>query len=318
MSSTISWKKSFPLFIAFAGFMLAAPAHAGVLDDLRQVRTQAEKQDAKKQRNKSPRKRRVIEQAPQDEQSQEEASGGNEQPRFAVQPTGPRGLRRMTPHAEPAAFQTQEEDRWAQRRGWYTLDDQTAEHPAKPETQLASVESEQETLPADPTATTHQYWDENNEGWTDTQEGTRPIPRQEVEYQTKETPGTIVINTTERRLYFVMGNGMAMQYGIGVGREGFEWNGVKQVTRKEEWPDWRPPEMMIKRRPDLPRYMPGGPTNPMGARAMYLGSTLYRIHGSNEPESIGQAVSSGCIRMINADVIDLYNRVKVGTKVVVR
>ncbi len=130
--------------------------------------------------------------------------------------------------------------------------------------------------------------------------------------------GTIVISTSERRLYYTLGNGQAIQYGIGVGRPGFEWSGNRTVTMKREWPDWRPPAQMLRRRPDLPRYMEGGPANPLGARAMYLGGTLYRIHGSNEPETIGQAVSSGCIRMTNEDVIDLYERVRVGTRVVVR
>ncbi|HVY57159.1 MAG TPA: L,D-transpeptidase [Xanthobacteraceae bacterium] len=140
---------------------------------------------------------------------------------------------------------------------------------------------------------------------------------QEVAYDGKEPPGTIVIDTPHRFLFLVEGGGMARRYGIGVGRPGFAWAGVHQITAKREWPDWRPPEEMLKRRPDLPRYMPGGPDNPLGARAMYLGSTLYRIHGSNEPWTIGHAVSSGCIRMRNEDVIDLYGRVKVGTKVVV-
>jgi lipoprotein-anchoring transpeptidase ErfK/SrfK len=141
--------------------------------------------------------------------------------------------------------------------------------------------------------------------------------RQVVEYDGREAPGTIIINTPERFLYLVEGNGKAMRYGIGVGRPGFTWAGVKQVSMKREWPDWRPPDEMLRRRPDLPRYMAGGPDNPLGARAMYLGSSLYRIHGSNEPWTIGTQVSSGCIRMRNEDVIDLYERVKVGTKVVV-
>jgi lipoprotein-anchoring transpeptidase ErfK/SrfK len=146
---------------------------------------------------------------------------------------------------------------------------------------------------------------------------TARIPRQIVEYHGQYAPGTVVISTSERRLYLVLGGNRALRYGIGVGREGFEWSGVKRITRKQEWPDWRPPLEMIQRRPDLPRYMAGGPDNPLGARAMYLGSSLYRIHGSNEPETIGQAVSSGCIRMLNEDVVDLYDRVKVGTQVVV-
>jgi lipoprotein-anchoring transpeptidase ErfK/SrfK len=141
--------------------------------------------------------------------------------------------------------------------------------------------------------------------------------RQEVRYNGNEMPGTIIINTRERFLYLVEDNGRAMRYGIGVGRPGFTWAGVHHITRKREWPDWTPPAEMLKRRPDLPRHMEGGPENPLGARAMYLGSTLYRIHGSNEPWTIGHAVSSGCIRLRNEDVVDLYSRVKVGTKVVV-
>jgi lipoprotein-anchoring transpeptidase ErfK/SrfK len=143
------------------------------------------------------------------------------------------------------------------------------------------------------------------------------IPRQVVSYGGRHAAGTVVISTRERRLYYVLGNGRAIQYGVGVGRPGFTWSGTKTVTMKREWPDWRPPAQMLRRRPDLPRYMPGGPDNPLGARAMYLGSSLYRIHGSNEPHTIGQAVSSGCIRMTNDDVVDLYSRVKVGTRVVV-
>lgn len=138
-----------------------------------------------------------------------------------------------------------------------------------------------------------------------------------VMYQTKEKAGTIVIDTNERFLYLVLDGGQALRYGVGVGRPGFEWAGVHKVTRKAEWPDWRPPEEMLQRRPELPRFMEGGPNNPLGARALYLGSTLYRIHGSNEPWTIGQAVSSGCIRMRNEDVTDLYERVGVGTKVIV-
>ena len=140
---------------------------------------------------------------------------------------------------------------------------------------------------------------------------------QVVAYDGKHAPGTIVIDTPNKFLYFVEDGGKAKRYGIGVGRPGFTWAGVKSVTRKAEWPDWVPPPEMLQRRPDLPRHMAGGPDNPLGARAMYLGSSLYRIHGSNEPWTIGTAVSSGCIRMRNEDVIDLYGRVKVGTKVVV-
>jgi lipoprotein-anchoring transpeptidase ErfK/SrfK len=143
------------------------------------------------------------------------------------------------------------------------------------------------------------------------------IPREIVSYNGGQAPGTIVVNTAERRMYFVLPGGQAVRYGVGVGRPGFEWGGTKAITMKREWPDWRPPAQMLKRRPDLPRHMVGGPENPLGARALYLGSSLYRIHGSNEPETIGQAVSSGCIRMVNEDVIDLYERVRVGTRVVV-
>ena len=141
--------------------------------------------------------------------------------------------------------------------------------------------------------------------------------RQTVEYSGAEKPGTIIIDTRERLLYLVEADRKAIRYGIGVGRPGFSWAGVKEISMKREWPDWTPPDEMLRRRPDLPRYMPGGPENPLGARALYLGSSLYRIHGSNEPWTIGTAVSSGCIRMRNEDVIDLYERVKVGTKVVV-
>jgi lipoprotein-anchoring transpeptidase ErfK/SrfK len=141
--------------------------------------------------------------------------------------------------------------------------------------------------------------------------------RQLVNYDGPEHAGTIIIDTPNRFLFLVQEDGKALRYGIGVGRPGFTWAGVKSVTAKREWPDWRPPEEMLKRRPDLPRYMAGGPDNPLGARAMYLGNTLYRIHGSNEPWTIGTQVSSGCIRMRNEDVIDLYERVKLGTKVVV-
>jgi len=141
--------------------------------------------------------------------------------------------------------------------------------------------------------------------------------RQTVDYNGPHGAGTIVIDTPNKVLYLVEGNGRAMRYGIGVGRPGFAWAGQKTITRKAEWPGWTPPPEMLKRRPDLPRHMEGGPANPLGARAMYLGSTLYRIHGTNEPNTIGTNVSSGCIRLINDDVADLYNRVKVGTKVIV-
>lgn len=141
--------------------------------------------------------------------------------------------------------------------------------------------------------------------------------RQVVDYSGREAPGTIVIDTEQKFLYLVEPGGQAIRYGVGVGRPGFEWAGVRSVTRKAEWPGWTPPAQMLLRRPDLPRHMDGGPDNPLGARALYLGSTLYRIHGTNEPDTIGQNMSSGCIRMMNQDVIDLYNRVHVGTKVVV-
>ncbi|APF36838.1 L,D-transpeptidase [Chelatococcus daeguensis] len=141
--------------------------------------------------------------------------------------------------------------------------------------------------------------------------------RQVVDYAGPHKPGTIVIDTAGRFLYLVEPGGRAIRYGIGVGRQGFSWRGSESISMKREWPDWRPPAQMLKRRPDLPRHMAGGPDNPLGARALYLGKTLYRIHGTNEPHTIGRAVSSGCIRMLNKDVIDLYNRVRIGTRVVV-
>ena len=138
-----------------------------------------------------------------------------------------------------------------------------------------------------------------------------------VDYPTKEPAGTIIIDTPNTYLYLVLGNGKALRYGVGVGREGFTWSGVQQVTRMAEWPDWNPPEEMIVRQPYLPRFMAGGETNPLGARALYLGKTIYRIHGTNQPSTIGTFVSSGCIRLTNEDVMDLYSRVKIGTRVVV-
>ena len=144
------------------------------------------------------------------------------------------------------------------------------------------------------------------------------IARSTVSYPNNHKPGTIIINTDERRLYYVVDGTSAVRYGIGVGRVGFTWKGVRKVTDKREWPDWTPPPQMLKRRPDLPRHMEGGIENPLGARAMYLGGTLYRIHGSNEPETIGEAVSSGCFRLTNDDVVDLYNRVRIGATVIVR
>jgi lipoprotein-anchoring transpeptidase ErfK/SrfK len=143
------------------------------------------------------------------------------------------------------------------------------------------------------------------------------LRRQIVSYSGREAPGTIIVDTPNTYLYYVLGGGKAVRYGIGVGREGFTWSGVRTVERKAEWPDWVPPAEMIARQPYLPRFMAGGPGNPLGARAMYIGGTVYRIHGTNAPSTIGQKVSSGCIRMLNEDVTDLYSRVNVGTKVVV-
>jgi len=165
----------------------------------------------------------------------------------------------------------------------------------------------------------HAYSDPISRGFADflNMFSVQAVPRQVVAWQKAYAPGTVVISTSQRRLFYVLGNGQAIQYGVGVGRQGFAWSGTKTVTMKREWPDWRPPTQMLKRRPDLPRYMSGGMDNPLGARALYLGSSLYRIHGSNEADTIGAAVSSGCIRMTNRDVIDLYDRVKLGTKVIV-
>jgi lipoprotein-anchoring transpeptidase ErfK/SrfK len=144
------------------------------------------------------------------------------------------------------------------------------------------------------------------------------LKRQTVSYATREAPGTVIIDTPNTYLYYVLGGGQAIRYGIGVGRDGFTWSGVQSVTKKAEWPDWTPPPEMIARQPYLPRQMAGGPGNPLGARAMYLGGTVYRIHGTNAPETIGTHISSGCIRLTNEDVSDLYSRVNVGTKVIVR
>jgi lipoprotein-anchoring transpeptidase ErfK/SrfK len=143
------------------------------------------------------------------------------------------------------------------------------------------------------------------------------LKRQLVDYRGKEAPGTIIIDTPNKFLYYVVGDGKAMRYGIGVGREGFTWSGTHKIERKAEWPDWYPPQEMIARQPYLPRMTAGGPGNPLGARAMYIGGTMYRIHGTNDPSTIGKNVSSGCIRLTNEDVIDLYSRVQVGSKVVV-
>ena len=143
------------------------------------------------------------------------------------------------------------------------------------------------------------------------------LQRQVVSYSGREAPGTVIIDTTHTYLFYVIGNGKAVRYGIGVGREGFTWSGVKSIIRKSEWPDWYPPPAMIARQPYLPRMIAGGPGNPLGARAMYIGGTEYRIHGTNDPSSIGKHISSGCIRMTNDNVIDLYNRVSIGAKVIV-
>lgn len=143
------------------------------------------------------------------------------------------------------------------------------------------------------------------------------IRKSVVDYATNYKPGTVVVETSERRLYLVMEDGKAMKYGIGVGRDGFRWAGTHRITRKAEWPGWTPPPQMRKRVPGLPAYMEGGPENPLGARALYIGSTLYRVHGTSEPWTIGQAVSSGCIRLTNDDITDLYDRVKVGALIVV-
>ena len=143
------------------------------------------------------------------------------------------------------------------------------------------------------------------------------LRRQEVAFATKEPPGTLIVDTPNTYLYYVLGGGRAIRYGVRVGRDGFTWTGVQKISRKAEWPDWHPPPEMIDRQPYLPRFMAGGPGNPLGARAMYLGSTVYRIHGTNQPSTIGKFVSSGCIGMLNEDVSDLFDRVKVGTRVVV-
>jgi lipoprotein-anchoring transpeptidase ErfK/SrfK len=143
------------------------------------------------------------------------------------------------------------------------------------------------------------------------------LKRQIVSYATREAPGTVIIDTPNTYLYYVLGGGRAVRYGIGVGRDGFTWSGIQSITKKAEWPNWTPPAEMIARQPYLPRFMAGGPGNPLGARAMYLGGTIYRIHGTNAPGTIGTHVSSGCIRLTNEDVADLYSRVNVGTRVIV-
>src|SRR5215469_4899844 len=175
------------------------------------------------------------------------------------------------------------------------------------------------TAPADPYAARYQTARGEPPEWAEARRNEMDprYQRQVVAYEGGEKPGTIIIDTPRRYLFLVQDNGRALRYGIGVGRPGFTWAGVKEVSAKREWPDWTPPAEMLRRRPDLPRHMAGGPENPLGARALYLGSSLYRIHGSNEPWTIGTAVSSGCIRMRNEDVIDLYGRVRIGTKVIV-
>jgi len=160
-------------------------------------------------------------------------------------------------------------------------------------------------------------WENASERQSSSRRGSS-VKKTIVEYKTKQKVGTIIIETSERRLYLVLKDGKALKYGVGVGREGFTWAGTNRISRKAEWPGWTPPAAMRKRVPGLPAYMPGGIDNPLGARALYVGSTLYRLHGTTEPWSIGQAVSSGCIRLTNDDVIDLYDRVKVGAKIIVR
>ena len=144
------------------------------------------------------------------------------------------------------------------------------------------------------------------------------LQRQAVFFRTVEQPGTIIVYTSERHLYLVQGNNRALRYSVGVGRDGFQWAGLHRISRKAEWPDWTPPPEMIARQPYLPRFMAGGPGNPMGARALYIGETVYRLHGTNQPQTIGSAVSSGCFRLVNNDIVDLYERVPVGTKIIVK
>ncbi len=173
-------------------------------------------------------------------------------------------------------------------------------------------------------AASGKFFDHSTKKWVTygrSHHGKSPIKRKQVRYGGSYSPNTIIISTKDRRLYHIRDNGTAMVYGVGVGREGFQWSGTHRITRKAEWPSWTPPKVMIERERrkgrTLPSFMKGGPENPLGARAMYIGNTIYRIHGSNEPWTIGSAVSSGCIRMANEDVIHLYENVKVGTKVVV-
>jgi len=173
-------------------------------------------------------------------------------------------------------------------------------------------------------STSHSYAQSNDPGdqpgliADDTYQLDPEWQKQMVLYRTTEPPGTIIVSTAERHLYLVQPGGRALRYGIGVGRDGFQWQGMVVITNKKEWPDWTPPPEMIARQPYLPRFMAGGPGNPLGARAMYLGTTVYRIHGTNRPDTIGTKVSSGCFRLVNNDVADLYDRVPVGTKVVIK
>ncbi len=178
-----------------------------------------------------------------------------------------------------------------------------------------------QTADAQTAGTASRFFDPATKAWIEfgpsSKSRINPVPRELIDYAGPHQPNTLIVNTAERRLYHVLPDGKAMKYGIGVGRDGFQWSGTHKISRKAEWPGWTPPPAMRKRQPGLPAYMEGGPSNPLGARALYIGSTIYRIHGSNEPWSIGQAVSSGCIRMVNDDVIHLYDSVNVGTKVVV-
>jgi lipoprotein-anchoring transpeptidase ErfK/SrfK len=173
-------------------------------------------------------------------------------------------------------------------------------------------------------STSHSYAQSNDPGdqpgliADDTYQLDPEWQKQMVLYRTTEPPGTIIVSTSERHLYLIQPGGRALRYGIGVGRDGFQWQGMVVITNKKEWPDWTPPPEMIARQPYLPRFMAGGPGNPLGARAMYLGTTVYRIHGTNRPDTIGTKVSSGCFRLVNNDVADLYDRVPVGTKVIIK
>jgi lipoprotein-anchoring transpeptidase ErfK/SrfK len=170
--------------------------------------------------------------------------------------------------------------------------------------------------PEQPQAAPHDEAAPSDEANEDTQLAPR-LQRQVVDYPSREAPGTVIVDTPHTFLYYVLGGGKAIRYGIGVGRKGFTWSGVKSIVRKQEWPDWYPPPEMVARQPYLPRMIAGGPGNPLGARAMYIGGTEYRIHGTNDPSSIGKFMSSGCIRMTNDNAIDLYNRVRIGAKVIV-